>query len=49
MPEGPETKRMADKITKSLVMKNILHFKFYHPSLKLLKKFKTIFTKYINK
>ena len=42
MPEGPETKRMADKISKSLVMKNILHFKFYHPSLKLLRNFKTI-------
>ena len=42
MPEGPETKRMADKISKSLVMKKILSFKFHHPSLELLKNLKTI-------
>ena len=42
MPEGPETKRMADKISKSLVLKNISSFEFYHPSLELLKNLKTI-------
>ena len=33
MPEGPETRRMADKINKSLKGKKILGFKFYHKSL----------------
>ncbi len=47
MPEGPETKRMADKISKSLVLKDILSFKFYHPSLQLLRNLKTISVKYV--
>ena len=38
MPEGPETRRMADSISKSLVGKEILSFNFFHESLKTLKK-----------
>ena len=33
MPEGPETRRMADGIARSLVNKNIIEFKFNHDSL----------------
>jgi len=38
MPEGPETKRMADSISKSLVGKDIVSHKFYHKDLLRLNK-----------
>jgi len=45
MPEGPETRRMADKINKSLKGKNILGFKFYHKSLIQFADLKKVFIK----
>ena len=33
MPEGPETKRMVDTISRDLVNKKIISTKFYHKSL----------------
>ncbi len=38
MPEGPETRRMADKIGSALINKKIDYINFFHPSLKGLKK-----------
>ena len=34
MPEGPETKRMADDISRTVKQKEISSIKFLHPSLK---------------
>ena len=42
MPEGPETRRMADGISRSLVNKKITSFKFLHPSLEPLNRLETI-------
>ena len=42
MPEGPETRRMADRIRKSLIGKDILHFHFNHEALADLKKVEKI-------
>ena len=39
MPEGPETKRMVDGISRSLVNKKIEYFKFSHPAVNTLNKF----------
>ena len=36
MPEGPETKRMADDISRTVKQKEISSLKFLHPSLKSL-------------
>ena len=36
MPEGPETKRMADYISRTVKQKEISSLKFFHPSLKCL-------------
>lgn len=36
MPEGPETKRMVDTISRDLVDKKIISIKFYHKSLDAL-------------
>ena len=36
MPEGPETKRMADDISSTVKQKEISSLKFLHPSLKSL-------------
>ena len=36
MPEGPETKRMVDTISRDLVDKKIISIKFYHESLNAL-------------
>ena len=33
MPEGPETKRMVDAISKSLVGKEIISHRFFHEEL----------------
>ena len=33
MPEGPETKRMVDSISKSLVGKEIISYRFFHEEL----------------
>lgn len=38
MPEGPETKRMVDTISRDLVNKKIISTKFYHKSLVSLPK-----------
>ena len=42
MPEGPETKRMADDISRTVKQKEISSLKFLHPSLKDLKSKKGI-------
>ena len=42
MPEGPETRRMSDKISKTLKGKKILRFKFRHRSLIQLKNLEKI-------
>ena len=42
MPEGPETKRMADAISKSLVGKEIVSHKFFHKELLTLNNKKKI-------
>ena len=42
MPEGPETRRMADGISRSLANKEITSFKFLHPSLEPLNRLETI-------
>ena len=36
MPEGPETKRMVDAISRDLVNKTIISTKFLHDSLTTL-------------
>ena len=36
MPEGPETKRMSDDISRTVKQKEISSLKFLHPSLKSL-------------
>ena len=36
MPEGPETKRMADDLSRAVKQKEISSLKFLHPSLKSL-------------
>ena len=33
MPEGPETKRMVDAISKSLVGKEVISHRFFHKEL----------------
>ena len=42
MPEGPETKRMADDISRTVKQKEISSLKFLHPSLKVLNNKKEI-------
>jgi len=42
MPEGPETRQMADGISRFLVNKKITSFKFLHPSLEPLNNIKSI-------
>ena len=42
MPEGPETRRMSDKISKTLKGKKILRFKFRHRTLIQLKNLEKI-------
>ena len=42
MPEGPETRRMADKIGSALINKKIDSINYFHPSLKGLNRTKVI-------
>ena len=37
MPEGPETRRMADSISTALIDKKIIRFSFFHEQLDSLK------------
>lgn len=45
MPEGPETRRMVDGISRSLVNKKIDYFKFSHPAVNSLNKLSNILIK----
>jgi len=42
MPEGPETRRMADGLSKAIKKKDLISYQFLHPSLDNLNKLKGI-------